>query len=248
MSMTTILGRLRSHPMVNLDAERIRTRAYYLSQSHERTSAEENWLRAEDDETYGFLDENFVFPREPGTSPGTLSFDDQFENIFSWSTNPQSPRPTSLRLGKQNSRGAAAFCLRGPAQAKFDAVAHVIPEQLGTGSLTTFDECDVCNQIAGRDYESDLGNMLIGERAISMTPTKKGTAKLKRCRDGAFVGGDRDRSRCWSEQDGDPNVTSHLSGPNTLELQVVTPPFRPRRVGKALAKMTRQALPSLPPK
>src|SRR5689334_21285313 len=104
--------------------------------------------------------------------------------------------------------------------------AHVMPEQIGTRWACTCDECDKCNQDLGRELEDALGKMLLADRALARTRSKRGSAKLSLGSNRAYVGGQKAGMPLeLGMSAGDDSVSYTFDGPGRMSLRVPELPF-----------------------
>lgn len=234
---------LYTHPLVRIDPNRVRVRAYLRSIEYPGAKPEDNWFFAEDQEMFEYARALLVIARDTKRPPAvTGKFDDYYESVFTWREGEHERR---VMLGTREHR-ECSICGRATGQTSFKGVAHVLPELLGTGDLATWDECRDCNHESGRELETDLGDMLLGHRALMGHRSKGGTPKLKLGEKGpAIGGGPRGAPTKIVTIEGDPRITSTMSGPNAITISAQTPGFRPARVARALAKIAWQCLPSV---
>jgi hypothetical protein len=91
-----MLARLRKHPLVRLDAERIRTRAYFLAEADRSRDPIVNWLDAQDEETRVFVRTFFVTAYDRAHPAfEKLVFEEHYEPVFTWSANAFGRSPGS---------------------------------------------------------------------------------------------------------------------------------------------------------
>lgn len=243
--MNTRLRQLLDNPFTRIELERVRERAYYRSLKHHDADPTINWLAAEEEEALLLVDTLLARPYDREyVDTLKLLFEDCYTPIRRWSFDLKSPPRTPEMLGTREPR-RCSICQRTKPEVKFKSLAHVFPEQLGWRYLATFDECDKCNEESGRDFETGLGAMLLADRAIAGVPKKgSGTTEIKHGKDRASLGGQPQGMPIEVKMRlGDDAVRLDVKGPHTMTIQLSTPLFRPRRVAKAIAKMTWQALP-----
>ena len=105
-------------------------------------------------------------------SPMYKELMDDFYKSYELEIYLESPH-SKIRYGPQKERSCRfcgrAYSLQG---AKFNKVAHIIPEFMGNKYLTNDFECDDCNQVFGR-YENDLKNYLGAIPSLTKTKNKK---------------------------------------------------------------------------
>lgn len=127
------------------------------------------------------------------------------------------------------------FCGGTAPRVSFKKDAHIIPAAFGNRSLFSKDECDACNERAGRLFEQELVNSLIPDRALwglrkrdnkGITHTPQGQSYI--------------RSSGLSTEivivEGDPSITTKEL-PEGLEISIVGPRYRPMAVAKSLARL-----------
>jgi hypothetical protein len=89
--------------------------------------------------------------------------------------------PEPVFLTAQSERRGCAFCDRSEPDAKFEKVAHVLPEAFGNHWLFSRDECDDCNA-AGSKLERELSKFLLPDRLLShvVTPQRRPELRFER--------------------------------------------------------------------
>lgn len=134
--------------------------------------------------------------------------------------------------------------------ATFSKVAHIIPQALGNRELVSNEECDECNEWAGKNLEDDLIKLLSAMRALLPLPTKKGGSakhKLKSDDGSSYV-----RSipaatppiTLRVNLDDDSIITRHDPDRQEVTITARIAPLSMMDVAKALARMAFLALPS----
>lgn len=104
---------------------------------------------------------------------------DNYDVLGQWLLRPGD----RVELGDKNDR-VCRFCSEKEPKVTFAKVAHAIPEALGNKGLTSFYECDACNELFGNGIENDLGNWSKPMRTMARIQGKRGVPTLKK-------GGDR---------------------------------------------------------
>src|SRR5690242_986778 len=60
------------------------------------------------------------------------------------------------KIGDRNHR-VCRFCGKSSPQVTFKQTTHALPESIGNKSITTFYECDTCNQKFGAGIDTEFG-------------------------------------------------------------------------------------------
>lgn len=131
------------------------------------------------------------------------------------------------------------FCRLGSPEVSFKMVAHAAPEFLGNKAIRSMNECDLCNQVLGREYEDHLGRWSQLGRSAAQVKGKKGaptyinpasTMRIEN-KEGRLVIHLTDKE--WFAKLQDQN------GPFTFTLpaDATSPTYVPLRAAKALVKV-----------
>lgn len=242
LSAREFLRRVRANPFLRLSEQAIRERAYFRWQQEPQLGELEHWLAAEDAETDLCAVTQLVRAVDKTQTSGVeRQFDVEYDPVASWAFPPGSPAHPVI-LGSSSPR-RCSICREGRPKVTFKKEAHVVPESLGNKWLTTWDECDDCNQRFGNDYEGDLGKLTLAVRALSGTRAKSKTAKLKTGPSSSLGGGDRLGPVEIVVHPLDPTVRINLGRDGTLSLEASLQSFRPAHAAKALARVAWQSLP-----
>ncbi|CAN7385087.1 HNH endonuclease [Devosia sp. LjRoot16] len=104
---------------------------------------------------------------------------DNYDFLGQWIVRPGD----KLELGEKSDR-VCRFCGKKEPEVTFRKVAHAIPESLGNKSITSYYECDPCNELFGMGIENDLGNWSKPMRTMARIRGKSGVPTLKKGGDG----------------------------------------------------------------
>lgn len=81
---------------------------------------------------------------------------------------------------KDKAERRCLFCGKDASEgATFQQVAHAVPESLGNKHLISYEECDACNQSAGKDVDSSVGIFWMFERIYFGLNGKGGAPVIK---------------------------------------------------------------------
>lgn len=100
---------------------------------------------------------------------------DNYEILGQWMLRPGD----RTELGDKTSR-ICRFCGETNPKVTFRKVAHAIPESLGNKGLTSYYECDACNELFGNGIENDLGNWSKPMRTMARIRGKSGVPTMKK--------------------------------------------------------------------
>lgn len=157
--------------------------------------------------------------------------------LDAWSLSPLS----KVKLGDPSKR-QCRFCRRSYPAVTFRKVAHGIPEAIGNRSLTTFYECDDCNDLFGSGIENDFGNWSKPLRTLARIRGKGGVPTLKGGADGGWrIQYDEAGFLIQHAESDPPYEVDEAHGKLTLTLTRDT--FTPVAVLKAFVKMGLAVLP-----
>lgn len=135
------------------------------------------------------------------------------------------------------------FCTPGEPAPTFRKDAHVIPAAFGNRTLFSNEECDVCNEAASA-LENDLANMLVVERAMARSRSRKGSVKFRPPNRESFIESGVGSNTVTVSRQVDENVIDiRHTEPGHFEMTIATPGFRPLNVMKALARMALFVMP-----
>lgn len=106
---------------------------------------------------------------------GEFFYQKNYNILKDWNLIPSK----KIRLGDRDNLNCR-FCKKSYPDVKFEKVAHAIPECLGNKSISTYYECDTCNELFGNGIENQLGIWSKNRRTIMRVIGKKGIPKLKK--------------------------------------------------------------------
>lgn len=86
-----------------------------------------------------------------------LKFDDYYQSIYCYELDTTDPEGPEF-LGPDTKK--CAFCGKGADEALFTHKAHILPAFFGNSKLLSKEECNLCNQKFGNDFEYELSKML----------------------------------------------------------------------------------------
>ncbi|MBQ0707711.1 MULTISPECIES: HNH endonuclease [Brucella/Ochrobactrum group] len=102
-------------------------------------------------------------------------YEDKYEILEQWIMRPGN----RVDLGEKTNQ-ICRFCGLTTPNVTFKKIAHAIPESLGNKGLTSYYECDACNELFGNGIENDLGNWTKPMRTMARIRGKSGVPTLKK--------------------------------------------------------------------
>ncbi|WP_457662306.1 HNH endonuclease [Sinorhizobium medicae] len=165
---------------------------------------------------------------------------DNYEVLGQWMLRPG----VRTELGDKDNR-ICRFCGEKEPKVSFKKVAHAIPKSLGNKGLTSYYECDSCNELFGKGIENDLGNWSKPMRTMARIRGKSGVPTLKK-------GGD---SPGWRIEftNGGFEIKSYEDDPvfemdeanNRITFKLKRDPYTPVAVLKAFMKIGLTLMPAV---
>ncbi|MFJ7890559.1 HNH endonuclease [Lysinibacillus xylanilyticus] len=146
-----------------------------------------------------------------------------------------------LFIGTKEER-RCRFCGRGKGDTTFKKVAHAIPELIGNKIITSFEECDECNEIFSK-LENELANYLSFVRPTTGIKGKKGVPSYKG-KDGLQIDVDKEKkNRFILKNDiNSGNIEEDVIN-KTITIKGEISPYIPLSVYKCFVKMGLSIMP-----
>jgi hypothetical protein len=176
---------------------------------------------------------------DPTWKGGEIDYKSIFEEIVSHRFALHGPNTKKVFLDEAIKSGVCIFCNRSHPEVDFLDDSHAFPACCGNRDLFFHDECHECNVTYGRECEDQLGNFLIGYRALMGVRGREGVPKLKISDDSrGYIGGSEYLGlvKIVTADDNDSVKTTLDEASKTLTLEFRVPSFRPVSAMKSVLR------------